>query len=989
MTDSADQYQTRPPSVSSNCFPLPRAVCKILYTFCKVRGEKVISRFFSNEPRYLELMVTVFDQWDQEQKAGVTEDDAEVEPMLWEEKYIMLLWLSHLTLVPFPLESMSSGELGKLRGSLPDEVPSGLPCLAQRLISLSILHFHSSGKDQEAAKTLLVRLCMRQDMQAAGVLSWLVKWSLAVLARPADDVLLAPVTFSFATLSYIAGVTSSASRDVIAPFTVDIFNHVCKACVLDSSFASQIRTSAIARKCTVKVFRSIALHLLQNGLPDLDPGRSQSTEILLEDIIDYLMTSLADKDAPVRFAASKALSIVSFKMDPIMAGDIIGAIIGLLHEDLQWENDTDHQFSIQLHADTAHQSSETHHESSSGFTEGENLEKNPQKQYDNTMNSRMTMRPIFTHVDPLRWHGLTLTLAHLLFRHSAPLEQLPSIVNGLMLALNFEHQSATGHYIGTNVRDAACFGIWAVARRYKTEELIGLDALKIEYKHAVPSHSIFQLLADQLVVAAALDPAGNIRRGASAALQELVGRHPDASQGGISLVQTVDYHAVALRSNAILNVASAAALIDQTYRASLFDGLLGWRGIQFPDRDSKTQSSIALVELINPYGLEMLDQLSQVLSNAFLRNQSKSLEARYGYLLALASTMEARLAVLTNQKYLSSAWTSFRAASGMIQTHSIRISGDVGMSAMAAEAVCKLSKNLLEEVRRASPDMSESVQIVSTKQASNEMLLTSDQSTNRNRPESTTVSAQAQKPDLNDVQPITISHLSANLLEIFLTLLDLVLYRKEDFVLAAAGQMASSLFRIIDRSRRETLAGNWVEELEGKTSHKIRKGTRSVGIINALGAVFDLCCCTSSDLSRKVGSALLKPFLFKEHSKIELRVSSMRSLRIWVSGLSSGSPNINASIVPEDLCRALYDGLCDYTTDQRGDIGSTLRLETLQAFAQASSHNRLAGQSEKMTEKILGQVIGLAAEKLDKVRLHAFQVVMQNWHLFSKLPKPE
>jgi hypothetical protein len=91
--------------------------------------------------------------------------------------------------------------------------------------------------------------------------------------------------------------------------------------------------------------------------------------------------------------------------------------------------------------------------------------------------------------------------------------------------------------------------------------------------------SVLQVLATELVVSASLDPAGNIRRGSSAALQELIGRHPNTIAEGIRVVQVVDYHAVALRSRAIMEVAFQSAMLSKSYMDGILDALLGWRGI--------------------------------------------------------------------------------------------------------------------------------------------------------------------------------------------------------------------------------------------------------------------------------------------------------------------------------------------------------------------------------------------------------------------------
>ncbi|KAI4255724.1 MAG: hypothetical protein L6R42_006599, partial [Xanthoria sp. 1 TBL-2021] len=83
--------------------PLPRAICRSLYTFCKVRGPKVISRFFRNGPDILEPMLDAFELWNRPAECANSSDQ-----LIWEEKYVMLLWLSHLALTPFDLESIST-----------------------------------------------------------------------------------------------------------------------------------------------------------------------------------------------------------------------------------------------------------------------------------------------------------------------------------------------------------------------------------------------------------------------------------------------------------------------------------------------------------------------------------------------------------------------------------------------------------------------------------------------------------------------------------------------------------------------------------------------------------------------------------------------------------------------------------------------------------------------------------------------------------------
>src|SRR5271156_4248954 len=103
-TESRGYGERRPP-IRSHSSPLPRAVSKLLYVFCKVRGQKVIVRLLNNEPKYLEPLLDFMARWNSAQN---TESVLDHLGLVWEERYILLLWLSHLMLIPFDLSSVSS-----------------------------------------------------------------------------------------------------------------------------------------------------------------------------------------------------------------------------------------------------------------------------------------------------------------------------------------------------------------------------------------------------------------------------------------------------------------------------------------------------------------------------------------------------------------------------------------------------------------------------------------------------------------------------------------------------------------------------------------------------------------------------------------------------------------------------------------------------------------------------------------------------------------
>ncbi|EFQ27785.1 small nuclear ribonucleoprotein, partial [Colletotrichum graminicola M1.001] len=446
--------------------PLGLAIAKLIYTFTKIRGEKVIVRFLNVESRHIEPLLSALES---AERAGATPGSTAGSPnesppansaqWSWEERYLVLLWLSHLLLAPFDLSSISSASADPDL-TLPEmpgfEWPENLPGITVRILPLAIKYLASSGKERDGARALLVRVAMRRDMQFLGVLSALVRWSLASLT-PDRSAPPQPPYFYIGILSFLAGVLrSSINTSDMDAYLSPIFLAAHSVASAEAAaagggnivVAASIRSSAVARKMLIKVIRSITVLLLRKTPPD-----PHSTE-LIEASIGYLLECLADNDTPVRLAASKALSIVTLKLDPDMASQVVDAVLDSLNRNVLWTRDP---------------------------------------------GTKTSTRDLAA-VDPLEWQGLMLTLSHLLYRRSPPASQLPDIVHGLLLGLSFEKRSTSGGSVGTNVRDAACFGIWALARRYTTAELLQVPTAAVVAARVHDADvSILQVLATELV----------------------------------------------------------------------------------------------------------------------------------------------------------------------------------------------------------------------------------------------------------------------------------------------------------------------------------------------------------------------------------------------------------------------------------------------------------------------------------------------------------
>ena len=86
------------------------------------------------------------------------------------------------------------------------------------------------------------------------------------------------------------------------------------------------------------------------------------------------------------------------------------------------------------------------------------------------------------------------------------------------------------------------------------------------------------------------------------------------------------------------------------------------------------------------------------------------------------------------------------------------------------------------------------------------------------------------------------------------------------------------------------------------------------------------------------------------------------------------------------LSQALHACLSDYTIDRRGDIGSLIRLEAIDATAVILKKGLLSISERRA---MAARICGLAVEKLDKVRFRAWSCLQANWEIFDLGAEPQ
>ncbi|XP_014252404.1 tubulin-specific chaperone D [Cimex lectularius] len=222
------------------------------------------------------------------------------------------------------------------------------------------------------------------------------------------------------------------------------------------------------------------------------------------------------------------------------------------------------------------------------------------------------------------WHGGCLALAEFSKRGLLLPSRLPEVIPLVQKALVYDEP--LGHCsVGTHIRDAACYVAWTFARAYEA--------------------SVFKMyvsdIATSLVVAFCLDREVNIRRAASAAFQEHIGRQGQFPHG-IDILTAADYYAVGVRTNSYLNISVYIAQFEE-YTTSIIDHLVE-RKLEHWDiaiRDLSAKALHNLTKYASDYMLEI------VLPTLVLKTRSLDSNIRHGAIIAIGEVVHA-LSLLDN-----------------------------------------------------------------------------------------------------------------------------------------------------------------------------------------------------------------------------------------------------------------------------------------------------------------------------------------------------
>ncbi|KAG6814258.1 hypothetical protein H0H92_015373 [Tricholoma furcatifolium] len=444
----------------------------LLYSFIKCRGYKTIIRFFPHEIADLSIVLDFLLS-----PHGLIQD-----PVQWSLRYVLLIWLSLICMIPFDLAQFDEVERS-------DHTATAIESSAKALLS-------KAGLEREGAALLLSRLYNR-IRPSAFVHSWngakAISPAKMVMSSRFVDIVLRYMTYLFSEiqtiglLQVICDVLKSGSSEQIQQ-EIGLLSAIADSLEEREIFSN----NTAVRKYRTKLLSRIAMRSLPGGSferrrgrlltgeenKDFSPVQQPDIEVPegMEVTLERLFDALQDKDTIVRWSAAKGIARISERLPLFFSDQILETILGL--------------FSIHSIA-------------------AANL-------YDLPAIAEST------------WHGACLACAEMSRRG---------------LALYFDIRKGA-HSIGANVRDAAAYVIWALARSQDPSSLA--------------PHS--QNLAQRLIAVALYDREVHIRRAASAAFQEHVGRNSLFAHG-IDILGKADFYAVSIRRNAFLIAAPQVAQV--------------------------------------------------------------------------------------------------------------------------------------------------------------------------------------------------------------------------------------------------------------------------------------------------------------------------------------------------------------------------------------------------------------------------------------------
>jgi hypothetical protein len=958
---------------------------KVLHAFATVRGAKTIARFFPHSARDLEPAIKTLRRfmpkrdgsaakyevagfWDRYQpgtRETLTEEVASESlfETSWETRATLLSWISVLVLMPFDMKTFvktttifdnsadgGAGGSSSSNSSSGDENKAGL---IEDLLGMCRQCVSFSEVARDRAAICVARLLTRPDaeLNLGEYLDWSSSELMRVFGRKkageeesTKDKIAEAVAASEDSFVAVGATRSMAAifkigrRDVLKPFRESalkasqaVFD--AKTPLASSSFGSRTTTSnALTRQLACKLSARVALTLLAPKVVSWRYARGSRNlaENLLnnenantkeEESVDIVDDNTDDNG----FAADDETDEASL--------DQLEKAIDLLLEALK-DTDTIVRWSA-----------------AKGI--GRICQRLP-KQFADDVVENLLFSCFKATESESTWHGACLALAELSRRGVLLVTRLPFAAEKTAAALLYDVRRGS-HSVGAHVRDAAAYVCWSFARAYSKSDF---------------QEVFLGSLATPLLVTSCFDREVNVRRAASAAFQECVGRLGGgggivAKQGeedvtGIDIVQKCDYFTIGSARRAYLDVGFFISQSFPAFRPAMLAHILD---VKIEHWEESTRC--LAVETLGALGETDVEWTSTVALPKLLRmSVDMDLPKRHGATLGVAQLLLSKSVIEYLRNENANNIDTLRNAWNLVsEIEAKRLYRGKGGEIMRG-AVC----NVIESLGRVATLPSSSTSPSEFFKPGKQLIVQLCES-------ATSESLRHPKKEIREAAAkALVSIASSSALRVD---------GNESIVEATLAEQ----YLVTDRLRI-------VQQTMDESSSFSRRGSAY-----ALGIVPDVFINSSN--WRAILTSLLEatvpednPEMRDAETRVDAVIASQNILcKINAKYSASSACGEKDDVISisdlkdaADMClEAFLKGVEDYSVDKRGDVGSWVREASMRAFSEVlrcfqtiskcsdDSDGVVVDEYETKCTTILGVLLKQCGEKIDRTRTVAFE----------------
>ncbi|XP_056642378.1 tubulin-specific chaperone D [Diorhabda sublineata] len=385
-----------------NSVELKHLAFKFMFVVVNVRGFKVVIRHLPHEVTDFEPVLQLLE--------AQTPDDADT----WTTRYILLLWLSIIVMIPF--------HMSRFDGYDPKE--SEKPTVMDRILKIIKIYAVVPDKCRDAAAYLSHQFITRSDVKEKHLCSFL-DWAKQLSTSNDSNVFVI-----YGALACVATILKHGKREDLLPYTRNLLQWVVNAEFRNNSGANiqklvykiiqRIGLTFLAPRIATWRYkrgnRSLAANLSSGDSTVSSTSNHIEEEIDVEDtievpdeieeVIDQLIQGLRNSDGVVRWSAAKGVGRVTGRLPKDLADEVVGSVLELFSP----------------------------------------------RESDGA------------------WQGGCLALAELGRRGLLLPERLPQVVPVVLKALVYDEPRGYSS-VGSHIRDAACYVCWSFSRAYESTVL--------------------------------------------------------------------------------------------------------------------------------------------------------------------------------------------------------------------------------------------------------------------------------------------------------------------------------------------------------------------------------------------------------------------------------------------------------------------------------------------------------------------------------------